>query len=76
MGLDLGTPGSRPGTKADAQPLSHPGIWMGLNSTTISVGRLGTYLHKKFKSTSWAFSWEPVDVSIHIYMQSKTLRAV
>ena len=26
MGLDLGTPGSRPEPKADAQPLSHPGI--------------------------------------------------
>ena len=25
-GLDLGTPGSCPGWKADAQPLSHPGI--------------------------------------------------
>ena len=25
MGLDLGSPGSRPGLKADAQPLSHPG---------------------------------------------------
>ena len=26
VGLDPGTPGSRPGPKADAQPLSHPGI--------------------------------------------------
>ena len=26
MGLDLGTPGSRPGPKVDAQLLSHPGI--------------------------------------------------
>ena len=26
MGLDPGTPGSRPGLKADAEPLSHPGI--------------------------------------------------
>ena len=26
MGLDPGTPGSRPEPKADAQPLSHPGI--------------------------------------------------
>ena len=26
MGLDPGTPGSRPGLKAGAQPLSHPGI--------------------------------------------------
>ena len=25
VGLDLGTPGSCPGLKADAQPLSHPG---------------------------------------------------
>ena len=25
-GLDPGTPGSRPGPKADAQPLSHPGV--------------------------------------------------
>ena len=25
-GLDPGTPGSRPEPKADAQPLSHPGI--------------------------------------------------
>ena len=25
-GLDSGTPGSRPEPKADAQPLSHPGI--------------------------------------------------
>ena len=26
VGLDPRTPGSRPGPKADAQPLSHPGI--------------------------------------------------
>ena len=26
VGLDPGTPGSRPGPKADAKPLSHPGI--------------------------------------------------
>ena len=26
MGLDPGTPGSYPGLKADAKPLSHPGI--------------------------------------------------
>ena len=26
VGLDLGTPGSHPEPKADAQPLSHPGI--------------------------------------------------
>ena len=26
MGLDPGTPGSRPGPKASAKPLSHPGI--------------------------------------------------
>ena len=26
MGLDLGTPGSCPGLKAGAKPLSHPGI--------------------------------------------------
>ena len=26
VGLDLGTPGSQPEAKADAQPLSHPGI--------------------------------------------------
>ena len=26
MGLDPGTPGSRPELKADAQPLSHPGV--------------------------------------------------
>ena len=26
VGLDPGTPGSRPGPKADAQPLRHPGI--------------------------------------------------
>ena len=26
MGLDPGSPGSRPGPKADAKPLSHPGI--------------------------------------------------
>ena len=26
VGLDPGTPGSRPGPKADAQPLSHPGV--------------------------------------------------
>ena len=26
MGLDLGTPGSRPGLKSGAKPLSHPGI--------------------------------------------------
>ena len=34
MGLDLGTPGSHPGLKADTQPLSHPGgpFWGFLNS--------------------------------------------
>ena len=26
VGLDLGSPGSRPRWKADAKPLSHPGI--------------------------------------------------
>ena len=26
VGLDPGTPGSRPEPKADAQPLSHPGV--------------------------------------------------
>ena len=26
VGLDPGTPGSRPGWKADAPPLSHPGV--------------------------------------------------
>ena len=26
LGLDLGTPGSQPKPKADAQPLSHPGV--------------------------------------------------
>ena len=26
VGLDPGTPGSHPGPKADAEPLSHPGI--------------------------------------------------
>ena len=26
VGLDPGTPGSRPGPKAGAQPLSHPGV--------------------------------------------------
>ena len=26
VGLDPGTPGSRPGPKAGAKPLSHPGI--------------------------------------------------
>ena len=26
VGLDPGTPGSRPELKADTQPLSHPGI--------------------------------------------------
>ena len=30
VGLDPGTPGSCPGPKADAQPLSHPGVpWTG-----------------------------------------------
>ena len=28
MGLDPGSPGSRPGLKADAQALSHPGVPM------------------------------------------------
>ena len=26
VGLDPGTPGSCPGSKADAQPLNHPGV--------------------------------------------------
>ena len=26
VGLDPGSPGSHPGPKADAQPLSHPGV--------------------------------------------------
>ena len=29
VGLDLRTPGSRPGPKAGAKPLSHPGIPIG-----------------------------------------------
>ena len=32
--LDLGTPGSRPGPKAGAKPLSHPGIPSHLHSET------------------------------------------
>ena len=31
VGLDPGTPGSHPESKADAQPLSHPGIPTGPN---------------------------------------------
>ena len=31
-GLDPRTPGSRPELKADAQPLSHPGAPLGVNS--------------------------------------------
>ena len=35
VGLDPGTPGSRPGPKAGAKPLSHPGIpvWIFLLKT-------------------------------------------
>ena len=33
MGLDPGTPGSRPGPKAGAKPRSHPGIPLNLIST-------------------------------------------
>ena len=32
MGLDPRTPGSHPGPKAGAKPLSHPGILQGVNS--------------------------------------------
>ena len=32
--LDPGTPGSRPGLKADTKPLSHPGIPKGRSSMT------------------------------------------
>ena len=32
VGLDPGTPGSRPEPKADAQPLSPPGALFGLDS--------------------------------------------
>ena len=28
VGVDPGTPGSRPESKADAQQLSHPGVWI------------------------------------------------
>ena len=31
MGLDPATPGSRPGLKAGAKPLSHPGVPQGMN---------------------------------------------
>ena len=31
MGLDPGTPGSRPGPKAGPKPLSHPGIPVSLS---------------------------------------------
>ena len=41
MGLDPGTPGSGPGQKAGAQPLSHPGIppahFITLESSLITV---------------------------------------
>ena len=43
MGLDLGTPGSRPETKADAQLLSHPGVpmtWTILRWTGKMFGRI------------------------------------
>ena len=39
VGLDPGTPGSCPEPKADAQPLSHPGIpLLGLNPTLLLSG--------------------------------------
>ena len=46
VGFDLGSPGSRPGPKAGAKPLRHPGIpdmitinataWMGLKTIVLS----------------------------------------
>ena len=36
VGLGPGTPGSRPGLKAGAKPLSHPGIPDDLLSSTMS----------------------------------------
>ena len=40
MGLDPGTPGLCPGPKADAQPLSHPGV-PGNKFRIIIIRRLG-----------------------------------
>ena len=34
MGLDPGSPGSRPGLKAGAKPLSHPGIPLSISFVT------------------------------------------
>ena len=44
MGLDPGTPGSCPGPKAGAKPLSHPGI------------PRNTVLKQKTKTKTW--SWK------------------
>ena len=37
MGLDPGTPGSRPEPKADAQLLSHPGVPSGRGLKTVPI---------------------------------------
>ena len=41
VGLDLGTPGSRPELKAGAKPLSHPGVPKSLSFEVICYPAIG-----------------------------------
>ena len=59
VGLDPGTPGSRPGPKAGAKPLSHPGIpylflsdWAGAGPKIFAWGLEGSGLVKTEGSLS------------------------
>ena len=58
MGLDPRTPGSSLGPKADAQPLSHPDIPLGM---TLKVKKRDPWVVQQFSACLWprARSWRP-----------------
>ena len=49
VGLDLGTPGSHPGLKADIQPLSHPGALVCLHIKLCFVFDVSDYILSKLR---------------------------
>ena len=56
VGFDPGSPGSRPGPKAGAKPLRHPGIpwlWVLTNSILGSILDVEPTLKKKFGMPGW-----------------------
>ena len=54
VGLDLGTPGSRPESKADTQPLSHPSAPLSVFLTETYV--IQTYFCMFFRITHGTYS--------------------